>query len=101
MEAWSDWSNTFNSLIDVLYRNIISSKFLQRLVFVLFIVIEFSCQYEKSTGILVANTGQTQGTYYHIKYIIEDAKNLENDIDSVLTIIDNSLSTYNKTFFNF
>ena len=62
----------------------------------LFVVIEFSCQSEKSTGILVTNTGQTQGTYYHIKYIIEDGKNLENDIDSVLTIIDNSLSTYNK-----
>jgi len=63
--------------------------------FVIFIFFFISCESEKSNSILVADTGQTQGTYYHIKYMIEDGKSLKNDIDSLLTVIDNSLSTYN------
>ena len=68
---------------------------LQRFFFLLMLLFFFSCQTEKTNGVLVTNTGKTQGTFYHIKYIIEDAKNLENEIDSLLSDIDNSLSTYN------
>ena len=56
-----------------------------------------SCGGESNNEILVINSGKTQGTFYHIKYLIEDAKNLQNQIDSVLLCVDNSLSTYNSS----
>ena len=63
--------------------------------FVIFIFLLISCESEKSNSILVSDSGQTQGTYYHIKYMIEDGESLKKDIDSLLIVIDNSLSTYN------
>jgi thiamine biosynthesis lipoprotein len=63
--------------------------------FKLFIVfLLFSCGNESNNEILVINSGKAQGTFYHIKYLIEDAENLQNQIDSVLLSVDNSLSTY-------
>ena len=63
--------------------------------FVIFIFLLISCESEKSNSILVSDSGQTQGTYYHIKYMIEDGESLKKNIDSLLIVIDNSLSTYN------
>ena len=40
--------------------------------FIIFIFLLISCESEKSNSILVSDSGQTQGTYYHIKYMIED-----------------------------
>jgi thiamine biosynthesis lipoprotein len=65
------------------------------LSFVIFIFLLISCESEKSNSILVSDSGQTQGTYYHIKYMIEDGESLKKNIDSLLIVIDNSLSTYN------
>lgn len=44
--------------------------------------------------VLVQNTGQTQGTYYHIQYMSEGGENYKFQIDSLLSEIDSSLSTY-------
>jgi FAD:protein FMN transferase len=63
--------------------------------FIIFIFLLISCESEKSNSILVSDSGQTQGTYYHIKYMIEDGESLKKKIDSLLIVIDNSLSTYN------
>ena len=63
--------------------------------FIILIFLLISCESEKSNSILVSDSGQTQGTYYHIKYMIEDGESLKKNIDSLLIVIDNSLSTYN------
>ena len=63
--------------------------------FIILIFLLISCESEKSNSILVSDSGQTQGTYYHIKYMIEDGESLKKKIDSLLIVIDNSLSTYN------
>ena len=44
--------------------------------------------------ILVINSGETQGTYYHIKYLSQGGKNFQIQIDSLLTEIDSSVSIY-------
>ena len=58
--------------------------------FIIFIFLLISCESEKSNSILVSDSGQTQGTYYHIKYMIEDGESLKKDIDSLLIVVDNS-----------
>ena len=50
----------------------------------------------KTTHILVSNTGQTQGTFYHIQYISEGGENYKSQIDSLLHLVDNSLSTWKE-----
>ena len=62
----------------------------------LFIVLIVSCSSEKNRGILTSNYGYTQGTTYSIRYISTDGKNMQNDIDSILFDVDQSLSTYIK-----
>lgn len=59
----------------------------------IFVICFFSCSSNKY--ILVTNTGDTQGTYYYIKYLSEDGKSFQKDIDSILNEIDLSLSIYN------
>jgi thiamine biosynthesis lipoprotein len=44
--------------------------------------------------ILVTNSGQAQGSYYHIKYMSEDGLDYSFQIDSILQEIDSSLSVY-------
>jgi thiamine biosynthesis lipoprotein len=50
----------------------------------------------KTTHILVSNTGQTQGTFYHIQYISEGGENYKSQIDNLLHLVDNSLSTWKE-----
>tara|TARA_B100000965_G_C19533060_1_gene732024 strand:+ start:408 stop:1409 length:1002 start_codon:yes stop_codon:yes gene_type:complete len=45
---------------------------------------------------LVTNSGETQGTFYYIKYINQSGYDLHSKIDSLLFLVDNSLSTYNE-----
>ena len=40
--------------------------------------------------------GRAQGTTYHIKYIAADSLVLKSHIDSILRVIDHSLSLYEK-----
>ena len=65
-----------------------------RLIFLSFLLIFFSCSSEKNNKVLVTNTGETQGTFYHIKYLIKDAVNLKPRIENILSSVDSSLSTY-------
>jgi FAD:protein FMN transferase len=44
--------------------------------------------------ILVTNTGETQGTYYHIKYLSPKGNSFKAQLDSLLTEIDSSVSIY-------
>ena len=64
-------------------------------IYSLFLIINVSCV-TKTTHILVSNTGQTQGTFYHIQYISEGGENYRFQIDSLLNLVDNSLSTWKE-----
>ena len=56
----------------------------------------FSACSSRVTDILVKNTGETQGTFYHIQYISEGGKDYKQEVDSLLLEIDSSLSTYKE-----
>jgi len=43
---------------------------------------------------LVKNSGQAQGSYYHIQYLSEYGENYKSQIDSILLEVDSSLSIY-------
>ena len=58
----------------------------------LFIAFLFACS--SSNTILVTNSGEAQGSYYHIKYMSANGKNYKSQIDSILLEIDSSLSIY-------
>jgi len=64
-------------------------------IYYLFLIIIVSCV-TKTTHILVSNTGQIQGTFYHIQYISEGGENYKSQIDSLLNLVDNSLSTWKE-----
>ena len=61
--------------------------------FYLFILILCACS-SSHNKILVANSGETQGTYYHIKYLSPLGESFQFHIDSLLTEIDSSVSIY-------
>jgi thiamine biosynthesis lipoprotein len=44
--------------------------------------------------ILVKNSGEAQGSYYHIQYLSEHGENYKSQIDSILLEVDSSLSIY-------
>ena len=56
----------------------------------------FSACSSEVADILVRNTGETQGTFYHIQYISEGGKDYKQQIDSLLLDLDSSLSTYRE-----
>ena len=53
----------------------------------------FACSSSDNT-ILVTNSGEAQGSYYHIKYMSANGDNYKSKIDSILLEIDSSLSIY-------
>ena len=52
----------------------------------------FSCS--KQTQILHSIYGQAQGTFYNVKYFSQEKIVTKNHIDSILLILDHSLSSY-------
>lgn len=64
-----------------------------RKIFYLFILILFSCVSSDNT-ILVTNSGEAQGSYYHIKYMSNDGEDYCFQIDSIIKEVDSSLSIY-------
>jgi len=46
--------------------------------------------------ILVKNSGEAQGSFYHIQYLSEDGISYKTQIDSILLEIDSSLSIYKE-----
>ena len=63
--------------------------------FYFFILLVYSSCSDNNIS-LVVNSGQTQGTYYHIKYLSEDGIDYHSQIDSILLEIDSSLSLYKQ-----
>jgi len=62
---------------------------------VIYLFVLFLCACSPSDNkILVANSGETQGTYYHIKYLSLQGESFQFQIDSLLTEIDSSVSIY-------
>ena len=62
---------------------------------VFYLLVLFLCACSPSDNkILVVNSGETQGTYYHIKYLSSKGDSFQFQIDSLLTEIDSSVSIY-------
>tara|TARA_B110000444_G_scaffold252831_1_gene282689 strand:- start:846 stop:1847 length:1002 start_codon:yes stop_codon:yes gene_type:complete len=59
----------------------------------LFILILYSCS-SSDNRILVKNSGEAQGSYFHIQYLSEYGENYKLQIDSIFLEIDSSLSIY-------
>ncbi|MEC9302944.1 MAG: FAD:protein FMN transferase [Bacteroidota bacterium] len=64
----------------------------------IFLICLVSCSIDESSkkSVLVINKGNTQGTYYYIKYLSINGQSFQTDIDSILNEIDLSLSIYNN-----
>ena len=52
----------------------------------IFLICLVSCSIDESSkkSILVTNKGNTQGTYYYIKYLSINGQSFQTDIDSIL-----------------
>ena len=59
----------------------------------IFLLVLFSCS-SSDNAVLVTNSGKTQGTYYHIKYMSDYGNDYNFQIDSILQEVDSSLSVY-------
>ena len=59
----------------------------------LFALILCACS-TSDNRILVKNSGEAQGSYYHIQYLSENGENYKSQIDSILLEVDSSLSIY-------
>ena len=57
----------------------------------LFTLILCACS-SSDNRILVKNSGEAQGSYYHIQYLSENGENYKSQIDSILLEVDSSLS---------
>ena len=62
-------------------------------IFYLLALILFACS-SSDNRILVKNSGEAQGSYYHIQYLSEHGENYKSQIDSILLEVDSSLSIY-------
>ena len=62
-------------------------------IFYLFTIFFFSCTSSDNT-ILVTNSGEAQGSYYHIKYMSMLGEDFHSQVDSILLELDSSLSIY-------
>lgn len=62
-------------------------------MYFIFLFIVFSCT-STNNKILVSNSGEAQGTYYHIKYLSENGKDFYQKIDSLFAEIDSAVSIY-------
>lgn len=60
----------------------------------IFILLAFSCRNKTQQENFIKIEGNTQGTTYHINYSEKNAITYEKQIDSLLKVIDNSLSMY-------
>lgn len=64
-----------------------------RLLWFLFFILVFSCK-QKSATQKIQILGEAQGTYYSIAYFDENQKNYQQEIDSILAKIDQSVSLW-------
>ncbi len=66
---------------------------MKKMYFILLLSLLLSCT-STDNKILVSNSGQAQGTYYHIKYLSENAEDFQQKIDSLFAEIDSAVSVY-------
>ena len=66
---------------------------MKKMYFILLLFFLLSCT-STDNKILVSNSGQAQGTFYHIKYLSENAEDFQQKIDSLFAEIDSSVSVY-------
>ena len=66
-----------------------------RHILYLWILFLLSCS-SSDNNVLVTNSGEAQGSYYHIKYMSDYGTDYHLQIDSILQEIDSSLSIYRK-----
>ena len=71
--------------------NFSRKKIIEYLSFI--VLIFFSCS-EQTKSILVQNSGEAQGTFYHVQYLSENGESYKIQIDSLLDKIDSSVSIY-------
>ena len=69
------------------------SRYFIHFLWTFFILFFFSCS-SPNPPILVQNTGETQGTFYHIQYLSVNGESYKIKIDSLLSKIDSSVSIY-------
>jgi len=62
-------------------------------LYILVLLLAFSCHRPSKLKKLVLE-GETQGTYYAITYYDEEGRNLQKSVDSLLSVIDNSMSLW-------
>ena len=82
-------------MIDNLFNFDKTSKFLQTLVLIFFILLFAGCGMKKEFEF----SGKTMGTTYHIKVVagyLENTKMLKDEVDMRLDEINNSMSTFRK-----
>ncbi|MGI6719193.1 MAG: FAD:protein FMN transferase [Bacteroidales bacterium] len=70
-----------------------TQKYFIPLIIIFLLLSTTSCNPNKNQ---IELSGTTQGTFYNIKYYSKDKINYQNSVDSILSVIDNSLSIYNK-----
>jgi len=71
-----------------------SLKFIPKLIWLSIFIGIFSLQSCKKKILYVQLQGNAQGTTYNIKYKSDSGKIFQKEIDSIFTMIDNSMSTY-------
>ena len=64
-------------------------------IFLLTLLIIISCTQRKSL-FQKSYSGQTQGTFFNIKYFCPENRDFSNAIDSIFKVIDFSVSLYNQ-----
>lgn len=69
---------------------------MKKMYFILLFTLLFSCT-STDNKILVSNSGQAQGTYYHIKYLSANAEDFQQKIDSLFAEVDSAVSVYMPT----
>ena len=77
-----------------LLRFLITFKSTMKNLFYIFSLLFISCGTRPTNELLINHYGQTQGTTYNINYMSADGINYQNDIDSILNTVNQSLSTY-------
>ncbi len=66
---------------------------MKKMYFILVLFFLLSCT-STDNKILVSNSGQAQGTFYHIKYLSENAEDFHQKIDSLFAEVDSAVSVY-------
>ena len=74
----------------------IKIKFYHGLLVLVSLIFSWSCSSQSKQKVYLHNTGFIYGTIYNLTYESPEGKDLQLNVDSLLNVLDNSLSTFNK-----